>query len=382
MSLQPQESSDKRYQMKMSHRIMLVSVFVCVVMAITVIFWVIPIYAPVVEQQVSMPTSLHSSVPSPIPAEQVQIPGNTPVADPQAEKLKYEDIDDLLHSHIGAAEIHNKIRIMKEQLRYVDSNTAKLVMNRKISLIPENAAPGDVVLVRHQQPVTLVWQEKTYTLQKFGLGYYAYLPVPITLPPGKYAIDEVEITIVPKAFDTQYLEVSEEMESMQQNTARIEADQIKINKARSVSATTFLFSDRFMTPLEGRLTTAFGYSRYVNKKLSSRHRAIDIAAPEGTPIYATNDGIIALAEELYLSGNAIYIDHGMYLFSQYGHMLSLEVKTGDFVKRGQIIGYVGTTGFSTGPHLHFAFWAQEVPVNPELFFGKTPFLWINTDDAP
>jgi murein DD-endopeptidase MepM/ murein hydrolase activator NlpD len=66
----------------------------------------------------------------------------------------------------------------------------------------------------------------------------------------------------------------------------------------------------------------------------------------------------------------------MGLFSQYAHMSELRVKTGDKVKKGDIIGLVGTTGFSTGPHLHFTFWANNVPVNPNLFFDSTPFKWL------
>jgi murein DD-endopeptidase MepM/ murein hydrolase activator NlpD len=171
------------------------------------------------------------------------------------------------------------------------------------------------------------------------------------------------------------------MESMRQDTKRIADDQKKIDKARSQSQKEFLFSTSFIKPVEGILTTPYGYTRYVNGKLDSSHRAIDLAAKEGTPIKATNDGIVVLSEMLYLTGNAIYIDHGMGLFSQYAHLSELRVKPGDHVKQGDIIGLVGTTGFSTGPHLHFTFWAHNVPVNPDLFFNTTPFHWLSVEDS-
>ncbi|MCU6797115.1 M23 family metallopeptidase [Paenibacillus sp. WQ 127069] len=168
---------------------------------------------------------------------------------------------------------------------------------------------------------------------------------------------------------------------MKQETKRIDEDQKKIDKARSESQGEFLFSTNFIKPIEGILTTPYGYTRYVNGKFDSSHRALDLAAKEGTPIKATNDGIVALSELLYLTGNSIYIDHGMGLFSQYAHLSELRVKAGDHVKQGDIIGLVGTTGFSTGPHLHFTFWAHNVPVNPDLFFDTTPFHWLPAPGA-
>lgn len=296
--------------------------------------------------------------------------------------IEFSDLIVMINNKSDIEGIGHKVLEKTEELRYENSIISTKVMESNMVLIPREVAPGDVVLVRNQQPISIEWQDRKYVLQKFGLGYYAYLPIPINLEPGIYKIGEIELTIVPKKFETQYVQVSEQMESMQQNTERIEADQKKINNARSVSTPTFLFLDTFISPLEGTLTTPYGYMRYVNGKLSSRHRALDIAAPEGTPILATNDGIVVLADNLYLTGNSIYIDHGMNLFSQYAHMSKLLVKTGDIVKRGEVIGLVGTTGFSTGPHLHFTFWANSVPVNPDFFIGKTPFQWIETDDVP
>ncbi|WP_442602307.1 M23 family metallopeptidase [Paenibacillus sp. KN14-4R] len=264
----------------------------------------------------------------------------------------------------------------KEAAYYTNTRIAKDAMEANWTLIPAKAAPGDVILVRHQEPAELTWQDKKYKLLSFGTGYYTYVPIPITMKAGKYPIGDQFLTITDKKFETQRIQVTKQMESMRQDTGRIEADQKKINLARSKSSPAFLFTSNFMQPIEGVLTTPFGYTRYVNDKLDSRHTAIDLAAPEGTEIHATNDGVVALADSLYLTGNSIYLDHGMNLFSQYAHLSKLLVKAGDRVKRGDVIGLVGTTGFSTGPHLHFTFWANNTPVNPNLFFGTTPFHWL------
>lgn len=274
-------------------------------------------------------------------------------------------------------EERERVRQMQQEASlYTGSKEAQLALQSAWTLLPDTASPGDVILVRHQEPGEIEWQDKTYILQPYGAGYFTYLPIPISLKPGTYPIGDQQLTVTDKKFDTQYLKVTKQMESMRQETDRIQADQKKINEARSKSEPEFLFTTEFMQPIEGILTTPFGYTRYVNDKLDSRHMAIDLAADEGTPIHATNDGIVALADSLYLTGNSIYIDHGMNLFSQYAHLSKLLVSAGDKVKKGDVIGLVGSTGFSTGPHLHFTFWAHNVPVNPNLFFDSTPFQWL------
>lgn len=267
-------------------------------------------------------------------------------------------------------------QLKAEALLYKDEAGAKAVMGANWKLIPEQASPGDIVLVRHKEPGSIAWQGKTYTLQPYEAGYFTYLPISMSVKAGTYPIGDQTLTIKTKKFETQYLKVTEQMESMKQDTTRINADQKKIDLARSKSEPSFLFSGPFVKPIEGILTTPYGYTRYVNGKYDSAHMALDLAAKEGTPIKATNDGVVALAELLYLTGNSIYIDHGMGLFSQYAHLSELRVKPGDRVKQGDIIGLVGTTGFSTGPHLHFTFWAHNIQANPDLFFNTTPFQWV------
>jgi hypothetical protein len=266
---------------------------------------------------------------------------------------------------------------VREASYYRNPLAAADAMGRPVTLIPPRTAPGDVVLVRTADPGKIEWDGRTFELQPFGAGYYTYLPIRMGIKPGIYLIRGATLVVEDKSFETQYLVVTEEQESMRRNTERIQADQRKIDKARSESHPAFLFppDSPFMKPVEGRLTTPYGYTRYVNGAHAGSHTAIDLAAPEGTPIYATNDGIVALAEELYLTGLSVYIDHGMHLFSQYAHLSELKVKAGDKVKKGDIIGLVGSTGFSTGPHLHFTFWAHNTPVNPNLFFDHTPFDW-------
>lgn len=126
------------------------------------------------------------------------------------------------------------------------------------------------------------------------------------------------------------------------------------------------WSGRFILPVsDERVTTEFGMVRYVNGELTStRHGAIDLAVPRGTPVQASGSGRVLYAGFLQLTGNTVLIEHGYGLKSWYYHMDSLNVDTHAPVKQGDMIGTVGSTGFSTGPHLHFGMSVNNVFINP------------------
>ncbi len=174
----------------------------------------------------------------------------------------------------------------------------------------------------------------------------------------------------------QYIQVTKQQEQMTKNKEKIALDQAKVAKVIQALHADPLFEGLFIKPVEGKITTPYAFTRYVNGKRSSRHNAIDIAAPQGTPILASNSGKIIMAEELYLSGKRVMIDHGMGLVSSYSHLDQLNAKEGEWAQKGDIIGFVGSTGFSTGPHLHLAFMLNGVPVNPLTFFNQDPFEQI------
>ncbi len=246
---------------------------------------------------------------------------------------------------------------------------------------PETTYPGDVIFVRSKQVTAVTMFQATYKLRKAGDEYVRFIPIPIDVKPGVYALKAadqktaVNITVAAKTFANDSITVSKQMNNMRQNTKRIEADQVKINKARSQSNPEPYFTSKFIVPVDGTLTTPYGYQRIVNGKLDSRHLAIDIANKTGTPVKASNDGKVVLADSIYLTGNTVIIDHGINLFSFYGHMSKLHVKAGQMVKQGDVIGEVGTTGFSTGPHLHYGMLIGNTYINPNPFFAGSPYEW-------
>lgn len=199
--------------------------------------------------------------------------------------------------------------------------------------------------------------------------YVSILPIDLYVKPGDYNVSAIfnqgknneftvtkKVNIRKKAFKTQYLTVSEELNNTNNDDKSIQ-EFIKIVKpTRTVSSSKKLWDGEFLMPVDGRLTTDFAEIRYVNSKISSsRHSGIDLAAPKGTEVKSPNHGKVVLAASNLLStGNTLVIDHGMGLFTSYYHLDTIAVKDGDLVKKGDIIGTVGTTGFSTGPHLHYA----------------------------
>lgn len=118
-------------------------------------------------------------------------------------------------------------------------------------------------------------------------------------------------------------------------------------------------------PVDGvQLTSSFGMRNHPILRQRRQHNGVDLAAPRGTPVYATADGIVESARYFGSYGNYVQIGHGGDVESRYAHLSSYTVSNGDQVRKGDLIGYVGSTGRSTGPHLHYEVRVSDEPVNP------------------
>lgn len=114
----------------------------------------------------------------------------------------------------------------------------------------------------------------------------------------------------------------------------------------------------------GRLSSGFGYRFHPLSGRYQPHAGVDLAAPMGTPVTATADGMVGLAGWVGGYGLTIQIDHGRAIQTRYAHLSVLSVSPGQSVKQGQVIGFVGSTGQSTGPHLHYELRVAEVAIDP------------------
>ena len=135
---------------------------------------------------------------------------------------------------------------------------------------------------------------------------------------------------------------------------RIKEENNKIGKARSINSDLPFFKNQFIMPVEGIISGVYGSQRILNGKPKWPHYGIDIAAKQGTMIKSSGSGIVTMAEDdLYYTGGTIIMDHGHGISTIYSHLENVMVSVGDKINQGDIIGTVGSTGRSTGPHLDF-----------------------------
>jgi len=125
-----------------------------------------------------------------------------------------------------------------------------------------------------------------------------------------------------------------------------------------------LWKGAFISPVEGKLSSTFGLGRVINGQRKSPHTGVDLEAREGTPVMASNHGVAVLVDSLFFSGNSVILDHGWGFFSMYFHLSQALVKEGERVPAGAMLGRVGSTGRSTGPHLHWGVRIRETHVDP------------------
>ena len=135
---------------------------------------------------------------------------------------------------------------------------------------------------------------------------------------------------------------------------RIKEENNKIGKARAINSDLPFFKNQFIMPVEGIISGVYGSQRILNGKPKWPHYGIDIAAKKGTMIKSSGSGTVTMAEDdLYYTGGTIIMDHGHGISTIYSHLESVMVSVGDKINQGDIIGTVGSTGRSTGPHLDF-----------------------------
>jgi murein DD-endopeptidase MepM/ murein hydrolase activator NlpD len=135
---------------------------------------------------------------------------------------------------------------------------------------------------------------------------------------------------------------------------RIKAENNKIGEARSINSDLPFFKDQFIMPVKGIISGVYGSQRILNGKPRWPHYGIDIAAKQGTKIKSSGSGVVTMAEDdLYYTGGTVIMDHGHGISTIYSHLETVIVSVGDKINQGDIIGTVGSTGRSTGPHLDF-----------------------------
>lgn len=154
---------------------------------------------------------------------------------------------------------------------------------------------------------------------------------------------------------------------------RIRRENAEIARIRAVDTPVTYFEDKWIWPTIGPVTGVFGSQRILNGKPRRPHFGVDIAAPRGTAVVAPRDGIVRLAaDDLYYTGGTIMLDHGHGIVSVYSHLERIDVRIGDKVQAAQIMGAVGSTGRSTGPHLDWRINWFDQRLDPALLLTGMP----------
>lgn len=245
--------------------------------------------------------------------------------------------------------------------------------------ITSNKPLNEVVIYwqgKEVMPKIDVWNEKHVALTLLGTDVLNAKPgkqelVVTASVDGARKTFKKEIVVAAKKFPRQDLTLPKKMVTPPQEVYdRIARERKVIAKARNTISPDRQWRLPFRRPVDGDVTSTYGLRRFLNKQPRNPHRGMDFRAPKGTVIHAVADGKVILVDDHYFAGNSAYIDHGSGVVSMYFHMSEVSVKEGDVVKRGQLVGLSGSTGRSTGPHLHLSIGVLGKLVDPAPLFEK------------
>jgi len=195
-----------------------------------------------------------------------------------------------------------------------------------------------------------------YGTVAFGVGRdeTGPLKVDVTLPSGR--VEPVSIAVTPRDWPVEHVNgvPPKTVNPPPEIAARIQREQALVTAARERDDERTDFALPFQWPVQGRISGRFGNARVYNGQPGAGHSGMDIAAPDGTPVKAPAGGVVTFASpDLYLTGGTVLLDHGHGVSSNFLHLSRIDVKVGDRIEPGQVIGAVGATGRATGPHLHW-----------------------------
>jgi murein DD-endopeptidase MepM/ murein hydrolase activator NlpD len=251
----------------------------------------------------------------------------------------------------------------------------------RVSLHARAQQPGELVVVSIEgagatEPVHVRALDRDVPVFRSAAGEWrALVGIDLDVKPGVYSIAVnagspprhavQQLTVTRRVFRTRRLTVDEAFVTPPAaEEERIAREAKLLERVWASSAGEPLWTAAFVRPVPQPANSAFGTRSVFNGKPRNAHGGADFLSPSGTPVHSPNAGRVAVAQNLYFSGNTVIIDHGAGLFSMLAHLSSMQVAEGDRVVAGQVVGLVGATGRVTGPHLHWAVRAAGARVDP------------------
>lgn len=248
--------------------------------------------------------------------------------------------------------------------------------------LPPPPLPGEVFPVRIRgldsaSSVEVRFEGRAFPAWREGAEWEALVAADRDAPPGPReavasagegaGLPTVRLSVVlgERRDAEQRLAVSEGMVTLsEEDQARAAREAARIAAALGGRSPERLWAGGFRVPADGPLSSLFGVRRFYNGKPRSYHSGVDIASPRGTPVLSPQRGRVALAGDFFYTGNTVFLDHGLGLFTSFFHLESVAVQEGQVVDAGAVLGRVGSTGRSTGAHLHWGVYVSGVKADP------------------
>jgi murein DD-endopeptidase MepM/ murein hydrolase activator NlpD len=270
--------------------------------------------------------------------------------------------------------------------------TAAVLSAQTIKLTPQTLSPGSPVLIEITADATAIdgtlRDQPVRFFHGAGDHWYALAGIDVEAPvePVKLALkvhlangtsSELarEIPLTPAHYRTATISVAPKFVAPPPEAEKEIAEEKELKdklfgEANSRADEQPMWSADFRVPVKSQATDSFGTRRVVRsntdatQKIESIHKGMDFRAATGTPVHAANSGIVLLAQHLYFEGNCVILDHGFGLYTLYMHLSHIDVKAGERVTTGELLGLSGATGRVTGPHLHWAVRYQNIYLDP------------------
>jgi murein DD-endopeptidase MepM/ murein hydrolase activator NlpD len=256
--------------------------------------------------------------------------------------------------------------------------------------------PGGIAMVRlpaDADPASVRYEQRRVLVTRRENETYAIVGLALGVQPGRHYLEAKTLANKPlrlafevrdKAYETQRITIKDtrKVNPEKRDMERISREQKQIGAALNHWSDDTVVTLDFLKPVDGPLSSPFGLRRYFNDQPRKPHSGLDIAAGEGAPISAPAPGTVIDTGEFFFNGNTVFIDHGQGLITMYCHMSRIDVKPGQRVAAGEVIGAVGMTGRVTGPHLHWSVSLNDARVDPLLFLVEEPGTESPSTPAP
>ena len=248
----------------------------------------------------------------------------------------------------------------------------------RATVLPASASQGALVIASTHPAAVVTVDGRSVRVAPdgsfvFGIGRDARGDVVVSVRQPGTGVIEHRIAVMPRDWPIERIAgvPPATVNPPPEIAARIAREQAQVVAARARDDAREDYARPFIWPVQGRISGRFGNQRVYNNTPKSPHSGMDIAVPQGTPVKAPAAGVVTFAApDLYLTGGTVLLDHGHGVSSNFLHLSRLDVKVGDRVEQGQVIGTVGMTGRATGPHLHWGMNWFDVRVDPLLVLER------------